>query len=353
MFLTLTQTHQNRTQAHQKGLSLIELMISLLLSSLLILGILTLYFDSSQTSRVSQSLARVQESGRIALDLIAKDLRMTGFVGCADPLQELSPAFDATTLDEAFYQSSLRGARVDGSSWADMEANAGVAVMNIAAVETSDVLQVRRASGSSVTLESDMAATASVLDTDSDEAVTRFRFGGTAIITNCVTADVFTVGDPSGLDDDKINHLPFSIPYPEGSRVLPFVTAVYWVGNTGRNDQRGNTIWALYQNGLEVVAGVERLQLLYGVRDAADNLRYETADDLSAAEWNDIEVVQLGLLVSDEQSVLEVADTKSYDLPDLSVQPAGTVGAVATYPADGRLRTTFTMTVNLRNNIDS
>ena len=51
----------------QQGLSLVELMIALLLSSLLILGVMTLYLDSDRTARTSQALARLQDSGRIAV----------------------------------------------------------------------------------------------------------------------------------------------------------------------------------------------------------------------------------------------------------------------------------------------
>ena len=54
-----------------RGLSLVELMIALALSTTLILGVITVYLDSNQTSRLSTSLARIQESGRIAIDTIA------------------------------------------------------------------------------------------------------------------------------------------------------------------------------------------------------------------------------------------------------------------------------------------
>ncbi len=336
----------------QWGLSLIELMIALLLSTLLTLGILTMYLDSSETSQVSRSLARVQESGRIALDLIARDLRMTGFAGCADPLQDYAPSYDASTLDEDFYGSSIRGGRVDGDDWADFVGNAGIAALNASAVVGTDVLQIRRANGPAFTLDTDMVSVDSVISTDSDQAVTEFRVGENALITNCVNTDVFAVGDPDAVADNEVNHQALSTAYPEGSRLFHFNTTAYWVGNTGRTDQQGNTIWALYQDGLEVVTGVERLQILYGIREDDDNVRYENADDIGADEWNGVDVVQVGLLVSDEQSVLDTSDTKSYDLPGLIVQPAGTVGADATYPDDNRLRTTFVMTVNLRNQIE-
>jgi len=341
-----------KSPASQGGLSLIELMIALLLSSFITLGILTMYLDSTETSQVSRSLARVQEAGRISLDLIARDVRMAGFAGCADPLQDLSPAFDASTLDAVFFGSSLRGARVGGDNWDDAVGNVDVAALEDNAVVDSDVLQLRRASGPFVTLDSDMTSSGSTIDTDSDQAGANFPIGEIALITNCVNADVFTVGDPSGFAVNEINHDALAGTYPEGSRVFHFNTSVYWVGDTGRTDQRGNAVFALYQNGLEVVTGIERLQTLYGVRANDSFLRFLTGDEVAANEWNQVDVVQVGVLVSDEQRVMKIADAKSYTLPGITVQPAGTAGADATYPADGRLRTTFAMTVKLRNQID-
>jgi len=335
----------------QTGLSLVELMIALLLSTLLTLGILTMYMDSTETSRVSRSLARVQESGRIALDIMAEDLRMLGFLGCSYPMQDLRPSFVASNLDENFFTSGIRGAVVGEDDWADIVGSFGVGALAANAVTGSDVLQLRYASGPGLALDQDMAAPNSVISTGSDQAVTQFRVGGESLITNCATADMFTVGDPDGFEDNEINHQALSTTYPEGSRVLQFRTVTFWVGDTGRTDQNGNAIFALYQNGLEAVSGVERLQVLYGVREG-EQVSFLTADNITDDEWSEIESAQLGLLVSDDQAVMEEADTKQYVLPGVTAVPAGTAGAAVTYPVDERLRTTFTMTVKVRNQID-
>ncbi|WP_268935008.1 PilW family protein [Spartinivicinus ruber] len=63
----------------QKGFSIIELMIALLLGLLIIAGILQLFLGITQTYRQNDELARAQENGRIALTFIAKDLRMAGY----------------------------------------------------------------------------------------------------------------------------------------------------------------------------------------------------------------------------------------------------------------------------------
>jgi type IV pilus assembly protein PilW len=66
----------------QTGLSLIELMVAVLISSILILGVTSLFSDTSNTAQTNTALARVQESGRLALELIGADARRAGYVGC-------------------------------------------------------------------------------------------------------------------------------------------------------------------------------------------------------------------------------------------------------------------------------
>lgn len=67
----------------QYGLSLIELMIAVLISCLLILGVTQMFGNTSQTDRTSSAIARVQESGRVALEVIGEDARRAGYQGCS------------------------------------------------------------------------------------------------------------------------------------------------------------------------------------------------------------------------------------------------------------------------------
>lgn len=67
----------------QQGLSLIELMIAILISSLLLLGVLQLFTDTNSADRSSTALARVQESGRILMEIIGTDARRAGYQGCS------------------------------------------------------------------------------------------------------------------------------------------------------------------------------------------------------------------------------------------------------------------------------
>lgn len=66
----------------QQGLSLIELMVSLAIGALLLLGLVQVFSASSQSAQMGTALARVQENGRFALDFMRADVRMAGHMGC-------------------------------------------------------------------------------------------------------------------------------------------------------------------------------------------------------------------------------------------------------------------------------
>lgn len=64
----------------QKGFTLIELMITLLLSSTLIAAIGKVFIDSSNSFKKQQSLSYLIQDGRYALEMLAKEFRRTGFL---------------------------------------------------------------------------------------------------------------------------------------------------------------------------------------------------------------------------------------------------------------------------------
>ncbi len=82
----------------QRGVSLIELMIALAISTLLMLGVFEVFIGSNANSRVADNLARIQESGRLALDILGRNLRMAGSQGedgGDDPLSDGIQGFES------------------------------------------------------------------------------------------------------------------------------------------------------------------------------------------------------------------------------------------------------------------
>jgi len=63
---------------HQKGLSLVELLIAMLLGLILTAGALQMMLSSQEIYKTTDTLSRIQESGRFTLNFLTKDIRMAG-----------------------------------------------------------------------------------------------------------------------------------------------------------------------------------------------------------------------------------------------------------------------------------
>lgn len=75
---------------HQAGFSLVEIMVALTIGIVLLLGVTQIFLTASRSGVTNSDLARVQESGRIALELISKELRRAGYKGCGSSKSALT-----------------------------------------------------------------------------------------------------------------------------------------------------------------------------------------------------------------------------------------------------------------------
>ncbi|MDD7805550.1 MAG: PilW family protein [Endozoicomonas sp. (ex Botrylloides leachii)] len=64
------------------GFSLVELIIALLLGILLTAGAGKVFLSTNKTYTLQDQLIRMQENARTALELLVKDIRMSGYTGC-------------------------------------------------------------------------------------------------------------------------------------------------------------------------------------------------------------------------------------------------------------------------------
>tara|TARA_R110001592_G_scaffold363300_1_gene683479 strand:- start:63991 stop:64791 length:801 start_codon:yes stop_codon:yes gene_type:complete len=72
----------------QRGLSLIELMIAMVLGLLLIAGALQMMLTSQTIHQTTDTLSRIQENGRFALSFLTKSTRMGGYNSSEDEATE-------------------------------------------------------------------------------------------------------------------------------------------------------------------------------------------------------------------------------------------------------------------------
>jgi len=65
----------------EAGMTLVELMVASVIGSILIAGAITVYVQSRANYRVADSVARLQDNLRFALDTLEPDIRLAGFWG--------------------------------------------------------------------------------------------------------------------------------------------------------------------------------------------------------------------------------------------------------------------------------
>ncbi|MCU0942633.1 MAG: hypothetical protein MUE35_08805, partial [Hydrogenophaga sp.] len=84
-------------------------MVSLVLGLLLILGVISVYLTNQQAARTNEGLARLQESGRIAFELMSRELRQAGGNACGARLLSNVLNNPAANWFTDFDAGSLRG----------------------------------------------------------------------------------------------------------------------------------------------------------------------------------------------------------------------------------------------------
>lgn len=115
--------------SNQKGLSLVELLIAMLLGLLLIAGALQMMLSSQEIYQTTDTLSRIQENGRFALNFLSKDVRMAGHntTEKADGKVFWDEACGATnpcTTNGALSDSDQIGILMNPSSDVDCQGNA-------------------------------------------------------------------------------------------------------------------------------------------------------------------------------------------------------------------------------------
>lgn len=376
----------------ESGLSLIELMIALALSVTLILGIFTVYMDSSKTTRIGESLARVQESGRIGLEIMSKEVRMAGYQGCSDnysvpvrviannPPPSITPAAGEDTV--YLYNSGLSGWEVTAatqSTWDTGTDFEDLGIIEDDALPGSDVLMVQRARLLSAKINSPGMGTNIAADVPVEDlsgifgSGKEFSSGSLLMLGGCESVDIFRLtNNPSGSSKllkhatsaNSSKDLSLAYAADEDAELFALESTVFFVADTGRVDDQGNNISALYRarNNFpnsatpsfqreEIVEGVESLQVQYGLRtDASSNaINYVDASSVSASDWKDVVVIRVGMLVSATGNVLQQDDSQSYELPGAVFVATNPSAGQQTHAADRRLRKTFTSTLDIRN----
>lgn len=347
-----------------KGFSLTELMVAMTIGLIVMAAAATILVNSQKNYVTQDSLARLQENARFAMGFLIKDIRRTGYFGCAskeasDPNKIINHLAGPIPPD-ANYMIPIEGWQSGtAQTWLPSGDPLGVATYGI-----SDAIRLRSLDPDNpVTLLTDMPRPSADLKLTVNSG---YADGDILMITDCKTTEVIqvtniTTGNPwdnvvhntgnvSGISPGNASMLNKA--YTAGTSVLKVVSTIYYIG-TGSSGQP-----ALFRKkgsaaAQELVEGIENLQVLYGVDDTfGDRVphKYVTANNVT--NWANVVSLRVGILARTlanktmpNQAGKDFGtdiDTKSYDVDGDGVNE--------TLPANDRYtRHVFSSTVVLRN----
>ncbi|WP_105259288.1 PilW family protein [Pseudoalteromonas sp. T1lg88] len=270
------------------GYTLLELMIAMVVGLFLIGGVMFTYLSMKVTTSDTVEMGELQETGRIALDILGKDLRMAGFFGRLNP-DSLATSVVATTAPATDCSAGLNngsfpdpGAATNFRVIYGVEAKTASVLGCIANAKTgSDVIQIKRATGEEVSGQATQAGQYYVQTTLADAR--------------------FSKGDGA------------PIPFELGKGVWPYEHLVYYVAeDTYTSGGKDITVPVLMRKRLingamqtePVLEGVENIRFLYGLDNDGngDVDVYRDANQMTETDWEQsgttsIKTVQVSVLV--------------------------------------------------------
>lgn len=318
--------HMNRhNNTHQSGLSLVEMMIAITLGLIIMAGLTTILVSNSRARNEVERANRQIENGRYALQMLADDLRLAGYLAEFNPNLLANPA-------------ALPDPCVTYTSPANLVDNLPLHVQGVNNVTSAtpltclsdvktgtDILVVRRAStcvpgvaGCAAVIANAPYFQASLCSAElirapvgSTAAVARnnqFKLEtDTAVLANTATA--LHKGDCKTANTIADIHR--------------YRTHIYFVAN---NDQLNDGIptlkrWELGSpsNPVPLVEGIEDFQIEYGIDDAPTTAGDGIPDSFtnapgSVTAWRQAVAAKIFLLARNTESTVGFVDRKTYTM---------------------------------------
>jgi len=93
----------------RRGFTLVELMVALLLGSVVIAGVISVFLANQQVYRTHRGLSDVQAGARIAFEMMARDIRAAGLTGCGNSTRIANVITDNANLWYANWATPVMG----------------------------------------------------------------------------------------------------------------------------------------------------------------------------------------------------------------------------------------------------
>jgi type IV pilus assembly protein PilW len=300
-------TSRSSSRTHQQGLSLIELMLGMTIGLLIVASLTVVFVNSSRTNAETEKTSQQIENGRYAAQLLSDDLHLTGFYGEFDPATVATPGSKPDPC--LTLPASLALAVALPIQGYDDGETVPSCLPTADLVANSDILVIRRAST--------CVAGSTGCDAVDVTKATYFQTGlcsadaGLYVIDTDASKFVLTKPPACGT---------VASPGPNTAALRAYYTHIYFVA---KNNKAGDGIPTLkmlelgagaFSSPISLVAGIDRMQIEYGVSATGTTPPVYTAAPVDTAAWRNVAAVKLHLLARNTAASAGYVDTKTYVL---------------------------------------
>lgn len=301
-------------RSKQDGLTLVELMVAIALGIIVLLAVTTIFANNSSTRHEIERSSRQLENGRYALQLLASDIRLAGYLGefystAAPAALPANPCSTALADIQAAFQLHVQGYDNGNNSLSCLpDYKAG-----------TDVIVVRRGATCSSANPTETGCGAMVAGAPYLQVSgCRSQGGALQLPPGCPS-------DPAGyvLDTDTANFTLHRVGSSSLASVRRFLTHIYYVAN---NNVAGDGIptlkrWELSgaNNPVPLVEGIESIQFEYGIDSDGNGTPNSYGLPATVADWYNVVTVGINVLSRNETPSAGYKDTKTYMLGTTSV----------------------------------
>jgi len=359
-----THKYLIKPRYRNRGFSMVELMVALVITLILLAGIGQIFLSSKKSFVIQNTLGRIQENGRYAMGVLANDLRRAGYWGGNADINSimgshgvnLAAAEECTDTTNGpsdwsrMLGRSIFGLDLSGSEKPSDTGNDYSCIKDAGATPyvRGDVLLVRYVQPSAVgSITKPLPCNQSAPNTT---------------IANCYPNEYFLrsslfrgrlfKGSDSELTDNNL--------VAPAVRTAELVAHAYYIGtsNSASACPADGAVPSLFRislvNGVfaeeEVAYGVDNLQVKYGVDTSGDGIinRYYDGDeidstDVTKPDWENVATARVWLLLRAECPETGYTNDNTYTMSE-DYTPADTAGR-------GYRRKLYTSTIKLRNRI--
>ena len=296
--MKITQSTYKKNQ----GLSLIEMMISMVLGLFLVLGLSTMYLSSKKTDKVRAAVSDIEETARLTLNSLRSAIEHAGY-----------KSIDNIPFDKAIQTGAIANAFCrNGTS---------LVTNNRLTDSLPTDFTGYTADGDVDNFESDRITVVFRAD-NPDRGPIYFDCSGNAYAGNNATQIDCSTDPQLGMNNT-------------------WESLIYNGLYVDKSDKTLRCIGSRSANGSIILAeNIENMQIRYGVTQG-DLVTYKKASDVdnNKSEWESVTSIQLAILVGSERNVLDQSEAHSFELLDETIS----------IDADRKIYRVFSTTVNLPN----